>query len=341
MRPDADTSPDRAFCHTYGSGKNQHLMIPGWPYSLFAALETGRTSWTALQDAVRLAPGADVIAVTAVQVRDVVERLAKAGQHEAGDPPIMIVFDAGYDVHRLAVLLADLPVEVLARTRSDRVMRRPAPSREEFDLAHPLGGRYPKHGSEFVYGDPSTWGVPHAATVTETTRYGTAVATAWDRLHPRLTRRAAWIDFPDELPLIEGAVIRLQVDHLPSGGDPKPVWLWWSGTGAEADVDRLWQAFLRRFDLEHTFRMLKQTLGWTRPKLRSPQAADRWTWLILQKCPLPTGVPKPGRPGPGRPPGSKNKHKASRHNVGLALVIGEAYARPAHHKKGTKLRRGA
>ena len=29
-------------------------MIPGWPYSIVAALEPGRTSWTALLDAVRL-----------------------------------------------------------------------------------------------------------------------------------------------------------------------------------------------------------------------------------------------------------------------------------------------
>ena len=43
----------------------------------------------------------------------------------------------------------------------------------------------------------------------------------------------------------------------------------------------MWQAFLRRFDIEHTFRMLKQTLGWTSPKLRDPHAADRWTWLVL------------------------------------------------------------
>ncbi|GGV54880.1 hypothetical protein GCM10010245_86810 [Streptomyces spectabilis] len=33
--------------------------------------------------------------------------------------------------------------------------------------------------------------------------------------------------------------------------------------------------------LEHTFRMIKQTLGWTRPKLRTPEAGDRWTWLVL------------------------------------------------------------
>ena len=30
-------------------------MIPGWPYSFVAALEPGRTSWTAVLDAVRLA----------------------------------------------------------------------------------------------------------------------------------------------------------------------------------------------------------------------------------------------------------------------------------------------
>lgn len=84
------------------------------------------------------------------------------------------------------------------------------------------------------------------------------------------------------LPVIEGTVIRLQVDHLPSGGDPKPVWLWCSTVDmTEADVGRCWQTFLRRFDIEHTFRLFKQTLGWTVPKLRDPHAADRWTWLII------------------------------------------------------------
>jgi hypothetical protein len=58
LRPDAATCPDRSFCHTYGRGKNEHRMIPGWPYSIIAALETGRTSWTALLDAIRLEPGA-------------------------------------------------------------------------------------------------------------------------------------------------------------------------------------------------------------------------------------------------------------------------------------------
>lgn len=33
--------------------------------------------------------------------------------------------------------------------------------------------------------------------------------------------------------------------------------------------------------LEHTFRFAKQTLGWTTPKLRTLQAADRWTWILI------------------------------------------------------------
>jgi hypothetical protein len=123
---------------------------------------------------------------------------------------------------------------------------------------------------------------PVVSTTTDTTRYGTATAQAWDRLHPRLGHRGAWADHQGELPIIEGTLIRLQVDRLPGGQDPKPLWLWWSKTGATpADVDRCWQAFLRRFDLEHTFRLFKQTLGWTVPKIRDPAAADRWTWLII------------------------------------------------------------
>jgi hypothetical protein len=97
-----------------------------------------------------------------------------------------------------------------------------------------------------------------------------------------LTRRTCWIDHDGDLPVIEGTLIRLQVEYLPGERDPKPVWLWCSAVGASADdVDRWWQAFLRRFDLEHTFRLFKQTLGWTRPKIRTPQAADRWTCLII------------------------------------------------------------
>lgn len=228
LRPDAATSDARSFCHTYGRGENRHLMIPDWPYSWVVALESGRTSWVGPLDAIRLRPGDDLAAVTASHLRDLVERLIAAGQWHPGDPAVWIVCDAGYRMMRLAYLLRDLPVEILGRLRSDRVMRRPAPTRAEFALANPAGGRPPKHGSEFIFKDASTWGAPGAQTKSETTRYGTAHAQNWDRLHPELQQRAAWRDHPGKLPIIEGTVVRLQVDRLPSGGDPKPLWLWWS-----------------------------------------------------------------------------------------------------------------
>ncbi|MFE2038799.1 hypothetical protein ACFXBB_37390 [Streptomyces scopuliridis] len=76
--------------------------------------------------------------------------------------------------------------------------------------------------------------------------------------------------------------MRLKVERLPGDRNPKPVWLWSSAAGAtSADIDRWWQSFLRRFDLEHTVRLMKQTLGWTAPKIRHADTADLWTWLII------------------------------------------------------------
>jgi len=280
LRPDAETSPQRLFCHCYARGRGNAQMIPGWPYSLVVALEPGRTSWTLPLDAVRLGPADDATAVTAAQVREVVAGLTGAGHWHAGDPDILAVFDSGYDLTRLAWLLRDLPVEVAGRLRSDRVMHFPAPPRPARPAA--TGGRPPRHGPALKLCDPQTWPGPAVTTVTETTRYGTATAMAWGRLHQRLASRCGWENHHGELPVIEGTLIRLQVDHLPGDRSPDPLWLWSSRAGASAaGVDRTWQAFLRRFDIEHTFRFLKQVLGWTRPRLRDPAAADRWTWLII------------------------------------------------------------
>jgi DDE superfamily endonuclease len=366
LRPEAHTSPARVLCHTYGRGKDTHIMVPGWPYSLVCALETGRHSWTAPLDAQRLAPGDEAAAVTAAQLRRVITDLIAAGQWRPGDPDILIVADAGYDGPRLAFLLDDLPVAVLVRMRSDRVLRRPTPPHTPGTMGRPR-----RHGGEFVFADPATWGPPASTTHTDTRLYGPATARAWDRLHPRLTRRTAWIAHAAQLPILDGTVIRLEVARLPSGAIPKPVWLWYSRINQTvSDVDRLWQAFLRRFDIEHTFRLFKQTLGWTAPKLRTPEAADRWTWLILAaytqlrlarrlavdlrrpwekptqpdrltptrvrrgfrylrpQASCPANAPKPARPGPGRPAGRRNRRPADRHDVHIVTATTTTKTKP-------------
>lgn len=371
LRPDAATAPGRSFCHVYGRGKSAAQLIPGWPYSFVAALEPGRSSWTAMLDVVRLRPVDDLTEVTAAQVRQVVHRLGEAGQWRPGDPPILVVFDAGYDLTRLAWLLRDVPVIVLGRLRSDRVFHLPAPSRTPGQVGRPA-----RHGQAIDLDEPAGHPPSAVSTVTDTARYGQAFADAWDRAHQKLQRRAGWAEHEGPLPAVEGTLIRLVVDRLPGDRDPKPVWLWCSAVNLNSsDVDRLWQFYLRRFDVEHTFRLFKQTLGWTKPRIRDPKAADRWTWLTIAaytqlrlgrdlttdlrrpwerpaakpgrltparvrrgfrhmraKLPVPASAPKPTRPGPGRPPGSRNKHVAAHPPVGKTQHRNQT-ASPKHSKK--------
>jgi len=274
LRPEAGVSPDRMFCHVPGRGRNPGQRIPGWPYSLVSALGPGASSWQVLLDAVRAGPGDDAADVTAAQLREVTERLIAAGRWRPGDPDVVIVMDAGYDPVRLAWLLRDLPVTVAGRLRAGRVLYPPAPPRDPS-----VPGRAPKHtGTPVKCADAQDSGGA-AVRAQATTRDGPAAVTAWHRMHPKLIRaRGSWSAHParEELPVVEGTLIRL----APARG--KGMWLWASEPAASsAQVTRLWQAYLRRFDIEHAFRFLKQQLGWTAPLLRGPEAADRWTWLVI------------------------------------------------------------
>jgi hypothetical protein len=325
---------------------------------MIAALESGRSSWTALLDAVRLRPDDDATEVTAAQIGQLVARLAEAGQWCAGDPPILVVLDAGYDVVRLAWLLADLPVQLVGRVRSDRVF-----------LARPGGGyagtgRPARHGAPIKCDNQATWPAPEAVSTDVHSRYGNVAVQAWGRMHPRLARRGGWSAHAGRLPIIEGTLIHIRVDRLPGDRTPKPVWLWHNHPDAGGlDLQRIFRIFLRRFDIEHTFRFLKQTLGWTRPRLRTPEQADRWTCLILaaytqlrlargmttdlrrpweapldpdrltparvrrgfprirRTVGLPASAPKPTRPGPGRPKSSRNRRQAPRYTVGKQAKV--------------------
>src|SRR5438067_2896828 len=209
LRPDANTSSERLFCHTYASGKGQAQMIPGWPYSFVAALEPGRSSWTALLDVLRVRPDDDHTDLAATQLRTVIDTLIAAGHWHQGDPEIWIIADSGYDGPRLAFLLADLPAQILVRLRSDRVLAfPPAPQPPE------ARGRRARPGARVAFTDPASWPTPAHANTTATTPAGPAHARSCDRLHPRLTRTGSWDGHTDSLTTIEGTVLRTQFTRL-------------------------------------------------------------------------------------------------------------------------------
>lgn len=271
-RCDAECSPERGFYYSASKHSAGQPIVAGWSYQWISQLSWAHDSWTAPLDVMRIPPSADATNSTAAQVRRLVGLLP-----DDGDVPLF-VFDAGYDPIALGHDLADVRAEVLTRIRDDRVFYAdppPHPNRKRG-----TGGRPPRHGRRFKCADRRTWAKPSASLVASDPRYGTVKVQAWHGLHPKLTRRGHWADH-DAPPIVKGSVIRVDVEHLPklTSRSKKTLWLFWSGAG-EPNLDKCWRAYLRRFDIEHGFRFMKGTLGWTTPSLSTPDQADRWSWLI-------------------------------------------------------------
>jgi hypothetical protein len=269
-RCDAECSPGRGFYYSPTRHSAGQPIVAGWCYSWIAQLSWARDSWTAPLDVRRLTPGEDLGQITAAQIRALTGRL---GPIEAVP---LFVFDAGYDPIALTVDLADLPVAVLVRIRGDRVFYTDPAARAPGQLGRPR-----RHGARLLCAESATWPAPKQTLKVDDEQYGRVQVAAWAGLHPKLAGRGRWIDCPRP-PIVAGTVIRVQVEHLPGprGRAVKTLWLWWAGPG-RPDLDRCWRAYIRRFDLEHTFRFCKQALGWTTPRIRTPEQADRWTWLVL------------------------------------------------------------
>ncbi|MGH9261416.1 MAG: transposase, partial [Acidimicrobiales bacterium] len=269
-RCDAETSPERGFYYSASRHSAGQPIVAGWSYQWITQLDWVPDSWTAPLDALRIPPTADTTNATIDQVRRLVGLLGEDG------PAPLFVFDAGYDPIALTHGLADTRAQVLVRIRSDRVFHPDPDERTPGTVGRPR-----RHGARFALSDEATWTTPDAELVTDDARYGTVNVTAWHGLHPKLHGRGRWRGH-DVPPVVRGTVIRVEVEHLPkpTARAVKTLWLWWAGPGVP-DLDLCWRAYLRRFDIEHTYRFAKNTLGWTTPSLRTPQQADRWTWLVV------------------------------------------------------------
>jgi hypothetical protein len=268
-RCDAECSPERGLYYHPSRHSAGQPIVAGWAFQWICQLGFARDSWTAPVDARRLQPTEDTDHTAAVQIRALLGRLPTSKQ------PPLFVFDAGYDSAQLSLDLADAQVAVLVRLRADRCFYADPPP-------PPPGktGRPRRHGAKFAFADPATWPVPTATLVCEDDQYGTVTVAAWGGLHPKQHRHPGH-GSGGPRPIVRGTIIRVVVQRVPARTrPPKVLWLWWAGPGP-LDLDRAWRAYTRRFDLEHTVRFAKQTLGWTTPRPRHPAQADRWTWLVL------------------------------------------------------------
>lgn len=273
-RSDAETSPGRGFYYHPSRHSAGQPIVAGWAYQFIAQLGFARESWVAPVDAWRVHPSENSNAVAAEQVKALVERLP---ERDGGAAPLF-VFDAGYDPVRLQQGLEGSQAAILVRLWAGRCF-----------YADPEGrpartGRPRRHGPKLDCKDPKTWPPPTAEHAREDAGYGTVRVRAWSGLHPK-TQNHPTHGPRRPRPIVRGTLVLVEVARLPRGDrrrEPRVLWLWWHGPdGAAPDLSLLWRAYVRRFDLEHTFRFLKQTLGWTTPRVRRPEQADLWTWLVL------------------------------------------------------------
>jgi hypothetical protein len=270
-RCDAECSPERGYYYHPSRHSAGQPIVAGWAYQWIAQLSFDRDSWTAPVDARRLHPLDDADQTAAAQLRALLVRLPADG------PVPLVVFDAGYDSAQLTLNLAEARVAVLVRLRADRCFYADPPPRPPGSTGRPR-----RHGAKFNCADATTWPAPTATHVVVDDQYGTVTVHAWAGLHPKQQRHPGH-GSGGPRPVVRGTIIRVAVGRVPARTrPPKVLWLWWAGpAGYALDLELAWRAYVRRFDLEHTIRFCKQTLGWTIPRPRHPEQADRWTWLVL------------------------------------------------------------
>jgi hypothetical protein len=265
-RCDAETSPQRGYYYHPSRHSAGQPIVAGWAYQWLAQLSFAQESWTAPLDVRRVHPTENANTVAGTQITAFMEQYPP----EASTP--LFVFDAGYDPVQLTQAVP-APAAILVRLRSDRCFYADPASQA-------WTGRPRQHGHKFVCADPTTWLPPTATHQEEDRQYGWVQVQAWADLHPKQQNHAARGSRRTR-PIVRGTLVRVVVARLPARPQPpKILWLWWHGPGAP-DLAQVWRAYVRRFDLEHTFRFAKQTLNWTTPRVRQPEQADCWTWLIV------------------------------------------------------------
>ena len=277
-RCDAECSPERGYYYHPSRHSAGQPIVAGWAYQFIAQLDFVRESWTAPVDVERVRPAQEANEVAAEQVRSFLRRSLPSRRRDATP---LFVFDAGYDPVKVQQGLEGSPCQILVRLRAGRrFYGDPSLCDPPEHIRRPR-----RHGPKMKCADPSTWPEPSAEHVCEDAGgYGCVRVRAWAKMHPKVhnhERKGS----RGPLPIVVGTLILVEVERLPRGErrrEPRVLWLWWHGPeGMAPDLDLIWRAYVRRFDLEHTFRFLKQSMGWTTPRVRHPEQADRWTWLVL------------------------------------------------------------
>lgn len=246
------TLQDRTYEHQPSAIASKKPISVGQGYSTIAWIPEPKGSWALPLRHERITSWENPIQKAAWQIKQVCKYLPQR--------PIVLL-DSEYGNASLVNQTADVEADLLMRIRSNRCLYS-AP------CAYPGKGRPRKHGRKFKLNDPSTWWEADEALEVNDSNLGYLRVRRWQNLHFSGSASQAM-----QLILVE------RIEPVAPGAQSKPLWLVWVGQ-SQPCLELIWRQYLRRFAVDHWYRLLKQRLHWTLPQLSTPQQCERWSDLM-------------------------------------------------------------
>lgn len=223
----------------------------GQGYSTLVCVPEDQGSWTLPLLHERITSFETATEKAAEQLKTVCEQLSHR--------PLSL-WDSEYGCAAFVQRTAEISCDKLMRLRPNRVLYgSPA--------AYSGRGRPPKHGDKFTLKESQSWWPPEQQQTINDEAMGNIRLSQWSALHFRQSA-----DHLMTLVLVERLDDTGQLRH-------KPLWLAWIGETMPA-LEDLWKLYLRRFAIEHWYRLIKQRLHWCLPHLGTAEQTQAWSTLM-------------------------------------------------------------
>lgn len=280
-RPYARTLKDRTYEHQAQPLSGSSPVTVGQGYSTLAWIPEGKGSWALPLLHERITSFDSPISKAVSQLKTV------CGQMNTRP---LSLWDSEYGCAPFIRQTAAIACDKLIRVRPNRVLYATPP-------AYAGKGRPRKHGAKFKLNDAQSWWPAEQDLQVESDRLGPVRLQRWSNLH--------FYQSPAH------PMHLIRVEPLTPERNHQPFWLIWTGQ-TFPELNGLWHQYLRRFTIDHWYRLLKGRLHWTLPRFATPEQSQAWSHLmpivswqlwfarsLVLQAPLPwqklSLVPSPGR----------------------------------------------